>query len=283
GDLTAAFKQYNGEEIKDIPFLDRNPFLGSIHNAQFKKEPTNYRKLTAGEIDQFNKDPYCFMARQEEGKRPASPLPYELYGDGGLSEDGSGFEIRMEAGNSVFGKDSAGSPFIVYAPGEYLTHDSEQDGKLDFEPVRAWHFAVKAGDSLRETWPFNHFKDKNYHLRLYGPNGFYREFRGSREDCPLQIRYKYEPNHQAPALILKIDNASSDKAYEVEIRDEAYGKNPVIKNIGAGQTAEIILDQKKSHGWYDYSLRVKGETFFERRFAGRIENGEETFSDPQLS
>src|SRR5699024_1495435 len=98
GDLTAAFTQYNGEERKDIPFLDRNPYLGSVHNAQSKKETTNYRKLTAGEIDQFNKDPYSFMARQEEGKRPASPLPYELYGDGGLSEDGSGFEIRMEAG-----------------------------------------------------------------------------------------------------------------------------------------------------------------------------------------
>lgn len=281
GDLTAAFKQYNGEKIKDIPFLDRNPFLGSIHNAQFKKEPTNFRKLTQGEISQFNRDPYAFIARQEEGGRPASPLPYELYGDGGLSSDGSRFEIRMKAGNSFFGNQSAGSPFIVYAPGEYLTIEAERDGKQVFEPVRAWHFAVKAGDELSESWPLAHFKDKNYHLRLYGPNGFYREFKGDSESNDLRIMCEYDQKKQG--LILTVENKNREVSYEIEIRDEGYGQNPVTKTIGAGQTEKILLDQQKSHGWYDFSLGLKDRPSFVRRFAGRIENGEETFSDPQMS
>lgn len=285
GDLTAAFEQYNGEEIKDIPFLDRNPFLGSIHNAQFKKEPTNYRTLTQEEIDQFNKNPYAFMTRQEEGLRPANPLSYELYGDGNLSGDDSYFEISMKAGDSLFGEKSNGSPFIVYAPGEYLTHEAEKSEERKFEPVRVWHYAVKAGDELKDRWPLEHFGDGRYFLRLYGPNGFFREFGGGQDDPEVHIHceYTHDGQNPLPELLLKIKNQSADKTLEIEVDDVGYAHPVVERQIEPGQVEEILLNQRNSFGWYDFAVRIKGYDGFVRRYAGRIETGEESYSDPQLS
>jgi phospholipase C len=40
------------------------------------------------------------------------------------------------------------------------------------------------------------------------------------------------------------------------------------------------LNLKPSYGWYDFSIAVKGNPYFSRRFAGRVETGKETFTDP---
>jgi phospholipase C len=37
-----------------------------------------------------------------------------------------------------------------------------------------------------------------------------------------------------------------------------------------------------SHGWYDFSVRVQGHEGFEKRYAGRIETGRDSISDPQM-
>jgi phospholipase C len=56
-----------------------------------------------------------------------------------------------------------------------------------FEPVRTWHYAVSAGDALTDEWPLEAFEDGNYHLRVYGPNGFFGEFIGSPNDPQIKI------------------------------------------------------------------------------------------------
>src|SRR5690625_8045047 len=106
------------------------------------------------------------MARQEEGLRPASPLPYELYGDGNLSGKDAYFEISMKAGDSFFGEKSAGSPFIVYAPGEYLAHDAEKKEERRIESVRAWRYAVKVGDEWKGRWPMGDCKGEEQFMRM---------------------------------------------------------------------------------------------------------------------
>ena len=34
------------------------------------------------------------------------------------------------------------------------------------------------------------------------------------------------------------------------------------------------------YGWYDFSVKIQGQEHFERRFAGRIEIGKDSYSDP---
>ena len=125
GDLTSAFRPYNGEKIIKPDFLDKDEFIKSIHQAQFKNTPSNFKRLTKDEIARINKKPHSspYMPVQEKGIRNSCTLPYELYADGKLAADKKSFEISLGAGDKVFGDLAAGSPFHVYAPGKYQQED----------------------------------------------------------------------------------------------------------------------------------------------------------------
>lgn len=184
----------------------------------------------------------------------------------------------MEAGNTIFGKQSAGTPFTVYAPGKFT------DEKGVAENTRNWSFAVSAGDSVTYSWPVEAFENKQYHLRLYGPNGFYRECMGNDEDPLLEVLCFYETGgrNKKPTgnIILGITNADPSKPLHIEIRDNAYGKKTIKKTLTLITTENIVLNLKSSYGWYDFSIKVAGHDDFEKRYAGRVETGKEGFSDP---
>ena len=44
----------------------------------------------------------------------------------------------------------------------------------------------------------------------------------------------------------------------------------------------VLLNLKASFGWYDFSVKIEGFEPFEQRFAGRVETGKESFSDPLM-
>src|SRR6202522_4032550 len=112
GDLTSAFRPYDPKE-PDLDFLVRDKFVVSIEKARFKEPPSNYRKLTAEQIEQINSAPAHsgIISHQEEAVRPACAIPYELYADGNLTQDGAHYELHLSAGNRVYGEKSAGAPF----------------------------------------------------------------------------------------------------------------------------------------------------------------------------
>jgi phospholipase C len=288
GNLTSAFTVFSDDK-KELPFLSREPFLEKIYNAKFKNEPSNFKKLTTEEIQQINHAASSsrLMSQQEPGTRPANPLPYQLYADGKLGDDKKSFEINLQAKNEVFGKQSAGSPFIVYAPAEYLSLESEKKKGNNFEPVRAWHYAVSAGDTLTEQWPLNNFKNNHYHLRVYGPNGFFREFAGNAKDPQISITCEYHrsgltKNKLSGNLELKITNVNKNHSYNLEITDHSYKNKPFIKKIAAAGVETILLDLKQSSGWYDFSVSIQNNPAFARRYAGRVETGKESISDPLM-
>ncbi len=280
GDLTSVFSPYNGNKLEPLPFLKRDRFVEDIYNAKFKREPNGFKQLSEQEINEIIQKPTALdqLVGQERGTRPSSALPYELYADATRSANKKHIEIKMTAGNKVFSKQAAGSPFTVYAPGRYT--------ETDVDISRNWGFAVKAGDSLTYTWPLHAFEDKQYHLRLYGPNGFYREFKGNAEDPELAVSVEYEldPKLKKPTgnVLLHIANTDAKKAVQVTIRDNAYQKKDIVKEIAQGGNTALALSLKDSNGWYDFSLRINGVDVFEKRYAGRVETGKESISDPYM-
>jgi len=259
GDLTSVFHPYNGEKIVLPTYIDRVPFIESIHKAQFKNVPSGYKQLTPADIAAINRDPASatLMPKQEPGIRPSCALPYELSVNGSLA--GKVFRISFAAGNMLFGKQAAGAPFNVYAPGRY----ESKAGKM--EAVRTWSYAVTAGDQFSDEWPLVQFENGDYHLRVYGPNGFFREFKGNSNDPDVRIIF------QQSTLIY-----TGDKT--IEITDHAYKSgNHTLKG-----SSKLNLDLSKSFGWYDFSVKVKGFNNFEQRFAGRVETGKTSFSDPLM-
>lgn len=274
GNLTAAFTPFQEGDDKKMPFLGKKEFVETIYSAKFKEEPGGYKKLSPSEISAMIADPSTAnpLAAQEKGIRPSSPLPYELYADGAWNGQKDHFIIRMSAGNQAFGKNAQGSPFTVYAPTGF-----------NGEVSRNWHFGVVAGDTIEYEWPVKQFDAQQYHLRLHGPNGFFREFRGSQKDPSLEVSCVYETDRaKKPTgnLIVKLHNTGD--ATSVVLKDHGYKQSDKTVEIAKGSSKEILLPLGKQHGWYDFSVYSKGSQDFERRYAGRVETGKESFTDPVM-
>ena len=279
GDLSSVFKPYNGEKINLPSVIAKETFYEEIHKAQFKKDPSGYQSLTEEQIKHINEKPLSFslMPRQEKGTRSSCALPYQLYADGGISADKKSFVIKFAAKNEVFGQQTAGSPFNVYA---------QVRNELNIR-----NYAVTAGDELQDEWQLDDFENKNYQLRVNGPNGFFREFNGNADDPALDIvceyaRKKINNKKLTGNIELRISNPDSSRAYTIEVRDNAYKNSPIKKMVGkkgsGKERASILIDCGKSFGWYDFTIKITGNKKFERRYAGRVETGEFSRTDPAM-
>ncbi len=281
GDLTSAFRTCD-ETAKPHPhYLERDVFIESIHRAK-KKETPACKPLTEEEILMIRKNPRAsnLLPAQEPGTRPSCALPYELHADGKL--DGAKISISFEASDKRFGKKSLGTPFQVYAPQGFLVDDagSYEDAPPPYEKMRRWSFAVKAGDRISHEWPVDSFADGIYHLEVHGPNGFYRELRGAKEDPGLVIQCHYEGND---TLVFHLLRSPHTDEIEVTIQDLSYGMNKIERKIPAGTPVEIAIPLKNSSRWYDLQLTLAGHEHFSRRYAGRMENGEDSTTDPMIT
>jgi phospholipase C len=270
GDLTSTFTPYNGEKYPLPKFVEHDEFVESIHKAQFKKLPSGFHALTQAEIEQANRTPNAsILTRQEKGTRPSRALPYELYVDGKITADKS-YEIRFEAGKNNFGQTSSGSPFHVYSYGPSFSNRA---------------YAVVAGDALTDTFTSESFDNDHYHFKVHGPNGFFREFKGSINDAGVEVSCAYEKNSKKKLtgnVELTIVNRSSTPVI-ITIADNTYKQPSQTKKLVAGEKTIVRIDLTKSSGWYDSSVKIDGNNVFENRFAGRVENGSEGISDPAMA
>ena len=277
GNLTSCFRAHDAKEPK-LDYLDRDKFVIGIREAKDKEVPSNYINLTAVQIADINANHHRsqFMSHQEPGVRPSCALPYELYAEGSLNADRTTFTLHLKAGNEVHGAHSAGAPFNVY-----LRNLKQPAG----ETLRPATYAVKAGDTLVEHFPLSLFADGQLLVDVYAPNGFYREFRGSPQSSsskstPPEVSLAYETKGSRPTGNVQVHLSNPGKdPLTVTIRDNAYNSGPVTKTIAASQQASIVLPLKSSHGWYDFSVLTEASDA-ESRYAGRVETGQPSFSDP---
>jgi phospholipase C len=263
GDLSSVFRPYKGEKVALPSFLEKEVVLKGINQAQYRDLPAGFRTLSESEIADARREGFKWggLPEQERGTRLSCALPYELAADGWLSADGRTCELRIESWKT-FGETSAGAPFIVYVNGKEMT-------------VR--NYTVKAGDSLADHILL---EDGRYDLRVYGPNGWYREIRGGKDDPALGMKI----STMTGKCSLVTFNRSKDKTFSIEIIDNAYGAKKMNVKIGLEKLEPNLIDLKlAAHRWYDFTLRVDGYKGYERRFAGRAETGEEGISDPAMA
>jgi phospholipase C len=274
GDLTAAFRPATDERKLTLPFHERDEVLQSIHRCQYLPPP-GYQELTADEVASLRKSPGndSVIPQQEPGTRPSAPLPYELAVDGWLSEDATRFTISFESRNVRFGKKSCGAPYIVYA-------------RLGDNDVQIRNYAVAAGDRIEDTWRLAAFQQKAYELAIYGPNGFFRRFRGGADDPRLEITIGEVPllknsSSASGNIEVRISNRGNGN-HIVTLVDNSYGAPDTRRTVGADELVKLVVDSAASDRWYDFSLRVAGFARFEKRYAGRIETGTWGSSDPAI-
>jgi len=249
GDLTSVFRPYHGEKVELPKSLERDTVIEAIDQARFRDPMAKCAPLTQTELDSLN-----VGLVQEPGTRPSCPLPYELSTN--AVRQGASLQVTIKAANERFGSQALGAPFNAYS----------------YKPEMASRaYAVKAGDALSDTFPIG----DRYHVKIDGPNGFMREFAGSFADPDVEIGVEAKDDR----VEVHVRNRGSEPVL-VELRDESYGAAPQKADMQANGAALLTLATKKGHGWYDFTVATGG---FAYRYAGRIETGAWSVSDPAMA
>jgi phospholipase C len=149
----------------------------------------------------------------------------------------------------------------------------ERDG------FQAATYAVKAGASVVRSYPLSRFAE-GYSIEVHAPNGFYRSFTGLASRSPVQAEVEYEKDGSGLTgnVIVRLRNGAS-RAIRATVVDNAYRSDPRHARVEAGGSGAVRMNLQKSHGWYDFSVKTDGA---EARFAGRVETGRASFTDPLM-
>ncbi|QBQ43146.1 phospholipase C, phosphocholine-specific [Sphingobacterium psychroaquaticum] len=266
GDLTSVFRPFQKEEQVMPAFLDRNTQVAQINKAREKPVPDGFKKLSPAEINQVIAGGRVSSSpHQEPGTKPSNALKYELYTQDRLH--GNTLTLRMESSQQLFGKAALGAAFNVYA----YNHRSERSN---------WSFACSPGDAVSYDWHVDDFENGLYHLALHGPNGFYREFQGGKGDNGLSVDMQYDPKKEELILILR---NPSTKSIALEIKDGYRSRTENRVEVGAKKERQLRIATKQQQRWYDITIVNTKDTAFKRRFAGRLENGLPSITDPLMA
>ena len=281
GDLTSVFRPYNGEAIHSPDPLKREAVVTNIGNAKNKPAQVGPTALNKAEVAKINKfesfsaETSSHAPRQEKGAKPACALPYHLMVDAVLINNS--LELTFQSAKTLFGNaiETVGAPFNM-----------NTIAKFKGVAGKTWAYAVKAGDVLKDNIDIADFDNEVYDLAISGPNGFYRSFTGSKKNPALAVKVYPEQSGLVTKklsgnLVFAIENKGT-AAITVQIIDNKYKSATKTVTIKPKSSANVVLNQSKSANWYDYSIVQSGNTVFKHRYAGKIETGEITQTDPYM-
>ncbi len=117
--------------------------------------------------------------------------------------------------------------------------------------------------------------DGTYDLEVHGPNGFYRHFAGGSKKA-VEISADYTASDLE--LRLEARNTGSSPV-TIAIKDRYTAKTTSLR-VGASARKTWDHALGRTRGWYDVTLTVSGATGFEIQYAGHLENGKESITDP---
>ncbi|MCO8649830.1 DUF756 domain-containing protein, partial [Burkholderia multivorans] len=200
---------------------------------------------------------------QEPGLRPARALPYELFVHGRVEPAAGRF--RLNFANTG----RAGAAFQVQSR-------NRVDGP--------WTYTVEAGKRIADTWSAAPSLGR-YDLDVYGPNGFYCHFRGpfasgaGHADANPEAIYGYDVANGN--ITLRLMNRGH-RTVRLTVTN-AYGSGAARTfELAPGAHVDDYWDLRGSHGWYDLTVSDGQPLGFLRRFAGHVETGRASTSDPLI-
>lgn len=203
------------------------------------------------------------MPVQEPGTRPARALPYALLVDAQVNGEKRTVELRFR------NTGEAGAVFHVRA------------GEGAHGP---WHYTAGAHEELSDSFPAA--DDGGYELSVHGPNGFFRRIQGNAAGAGAEIEVSAATavTHAgaviSPGILLTLKNAGTGER-KVTIRD-GYTGQLVTVPVPGGAKVEKSFPLDGSHGWYDLLAETEGDASFRRHFAGHVETGQDSVSDPLM-
>ena len=234
GDLTSAF---NSSSVKapQMDYLDQKDYAKTINAAKNKPVP-NLKWYSENEIQEN------LLEIQERGLKPSNPLPYNFH----VNLEGEQIKMTNLKENGV--------PLLVYDRTQFDSNN--------------YHFSY----ALYSKQELSHAVHSGaYDYEIFGPNGFFRKFKGQNIPELEVILVNSTPKNQIE-LIFK-NNKKNPISIQLE---DLYGKSKRIITVQKPEE-KIIIDLDKNKGWYDLKLTLNDHLW---HFAGRIETGKVSVSDP---
>ncbi|HCN51627.1 MAG TPA: phospholipase C, phosphocholine-specific [Chryseobacterium sp.] len=234
GDLTSAF---NTSSVKapSMDYLNQKDYAKTINAAKNKPVP-DLKWYAENELTPH------LLGIQERGLKPSNPLPYN-------------FHVNLENGKiRMTNLKENGVPLLMY--------DRTRFNGTDY------HFSYALYSKQELSHPVH---SGEYDYEVFGPNGFFRKFKGNTVP-DLEVNLVNNTAQHQIELIFK----NSQKKNSKLIMEDLYGKTQ--KTISLQKPEEkIILDLSKNKGWYDIKILQEDHLW---HFAGRIETGKISVSDP---
>ncbi|HEY0270206.1 MAG TPA: phospholipase C, phosphocholine-specific [Sphingomonas sp.] len=195
---------------------------------------------------------------QEPGQRPARALPYRLHVHEAPAGAAQGLALTfINAGD-------AGAVFAAYAPDQ---------------GAGPWTYSLGAGTSLTDRLPGLPATGP-YAVEIHGPNGFLRAFAG---DFGADAHVPAVSIDHAPGgdtILVRIAN-HGPTPLTLTLRPIAYGGVPRTLALTPGASRTMRYPVADTDHWYDFAIELEGSTW-RRRFAGHVETGRPSRSDPAL-
>ena len=244
GDLTSAFD-----------FRSPNAAVVSLPSTAGYVPPDDQRH------DDYSPVPPSVQSlpKQERGVRRARAVPYELNVRG---------ETNFADGSAALDFVNSGRSAAVFQVRAGLGSDGP------------WTYTVAPRSHVSDTWAVRSKGQSAYDLSVYGPNGFFRAFKGSvdgSDKASLAVNVTYD---DAPGLTLDVHNRGGARA-DVRIVD-AYTRKTITHSLEPGRVLIWHWPLEASSGWYDLTVLVDSDATFQHRFAGHVETGRDSISDPML-
>lgn len=269
GNLTSVFQTANDLKNLNLDFVNRNKYIARILNAREKDKPGNFNSFKRENIlstKVWNK--LEGFPKQEKGIKKACALPYNM--EANLSLAGSKSQLQMDflvTSNQLKNK-LYSAPFQVHS-GVTFEHTSG----------RNWNFASRDSELLNYYWKINDFEGDYYDLRVHGSNGFFRHFKGNKNAPDICVKVK--PLSDLSLTITLRNN--TDKAVEFDISDSIYLKKQDKITVSSHEEKTLQYDYSSFEGWYDAVIKTSADNDFMHQFAGHIENGKASITDPYMA
>jgi phospholipase C len=118
-----------------------------------------------------------------------------------------------------------------------------------------------------------------YQVVVHGPNGFVREFAGGHTPT-AEVTVCLSGDRDDPVLRLAVANNGKVplRAMITDLTDD--GSRTLQLDPGRTHTEEIDTGDD-ANGWYDLRVTVDRDSAFSRRFAGHLEDGENSRTGPE--
>jgi phospholipase C len=265
GDLTSAlnFKVADRHPPK-LP--DTDNFVSFVSNGAL--EPVTQAIIVAGNQPAPNIPVVVpavqTMPAQEAGQRLARALPYRLQADATVDLATQTVTIQFENAGS------AGAFFQVRSA-EPAQNAGQGTGPWGYtvDPVRR---------VLSDRW--SPTAGAAYDLSVYGPNGFFRRMAGGMTRTSANIEVRTLAELAGEAMVLIVENFAATPT-TVTVADQYSGRQERLRIEPRGRITVPVLIATRFR-WYDLLITDNADSSFVRHYAGHVENGFDSVTDPHI-